>query len=274
MVAHTCNPKKREIGVQIQSLPELRNKRERELGISLSGGALAYQAEVQSRVPRGLCVLGGWGGRQMLSSTGQDSRFSGRENSESPSRHGPQTCHRSPFNPSPGFTADLVLTNERSRERKDFPHSPRSNQGALPRGCRRTHLRDADLQHGRLVSGARLLPEPKTLGPGHAAALARTEIQGRRVRGRRSRGAGQEATAGRAGRRPEGGRREATRSRKRCVAQSREGRGVSDATFPTWRPIIGAREGGPGKSRRPMAERMRRWGGEDGRCSPNPRLRC
>jgi hypothetical protein len=72
--------------------------------------------------------------------------------------------------------------------------------------------------------------------------------------------------------RPEGDRREATRRRKCCVGQSREGQGVGDATFPTWRPI-GVHEGGSGRSLRPMADRMRRWGGEEGRCSPNPKLR-
>lgn len=46
------------------------------------------------------------------------------------------------------------------------------------------NLRDADLQHVPVSSGARLIPEPKALGPGHKAALARKGVGGPRVRGR------------------------------------------------------------------------------------------
>lgn len=79
--------------------------------------------------------------------------------------------HWSTFNPSPGFKPDLVLMNEAENCR--IPHSQRSNQGPLPRGCRCTHLRDADLQHRPVGPGAWLLPEPKAPGPGHEATLAR-----------------------------------------------------------------------------------------------------
>lgn len=159
-----------------------------------------------------------------------------------------------------------------------MPHSQRSNQRALPRGCRCTHLRDADLQHGRVGSGAWLVPEPKEPSPGHEAELTRRGVQGRRVRGRCSGAPGRTPSKPNTGSRrpqwarPEADHREVTRTRKYCIGQSREGQGVSDATFPTWRPI-GACEGGPGKSLRPMADCMRRWGGEDGCCSPNPKLR-
>lgn len=76
------------------------------------------------------------------------------------------------------------------------------------------NLRDADLQHRPIASGNWLLPEPKELGPGHEAGLARRGVQGRRVRRRCPRSAGPdtvhgkhrkpEAAAGPAGRRPQG----------------------------------------------------------------------
>ena len=51
-------------------------------------------------------------------------------------------------------------------------------------------LRDADLQHRPIASGTWLLPEPKELGPGHEARLARRGVQGRRVRRQCPRSAG------------------------------------------------------------------------------------
>ena len=81
------------------------------------------------------------------------------------------------------------------------PYSPwsaenRSSPTALPGGCLRTHLRDADLQHGPLSSQARLLREPKTLGPDHMpseATLGRRGVGGPRAGREQGRAPGRQA---------------------------------------------------------------------------------
>lgn len=204
------------------------------------------------------------------------------------------------FKLSSGFILNLMLPNE--AENCGVPHSLHSNQRVIPRGCAtartcgtrtsstspsapgpdssRNRKRWAPAMRPR--SPGRVSGDPGSGGGGSytGRAAGRDVVQRKHQKQAAAAAAAaeEEAAAAAAGAAAAAAAAAGLTGsgRQRSDAQPevlrREGQGRSDATFPTWRPI-GAREGGSRTSLRPMADRKRRGGGEDGRCSPNPKLR-
>lgn len=157
-----------------------------------------------------VCVCwGGWGGRQMLSSTGQDSRFPGRIQSLPPGTAPKRVTGAHLIPPRASQQTWCLLTNEAENGRiSPTPRAPtrgRCHVGAAARTCgtRTSSTAGSSPEPGSSRNRKRWAPAMRPRSHGRKSRDAGSEGGAQGARGRRPRRAG-----------PEGGRKEAGGKRR------------------------------------------------------------